>query len=363
MHLKTCIFSLILSLSMIGCRQADSNVAIDYLTGNRIKEDSSHLRSYPKKMVGDTLISKTTSSDANYCVSVFRNDSLITLGTIFTKGNGAGEYHSVNLGFNSKNGLKAIEVTGSSSVIRRYESNHISFFIKPSQKNDVSAYGIPDMISMRYVTDNFVNTDDSTVLITGAPYKNPEHIFSLVNLKKVEVTPLDFWPEDGYKGKPLPKQSVYTDNAVILAGGNRYLYKCGEERYAFIFEVVGNKIKILKELFQELPDYQESSDGLNYDLRSRSIHRMDCDASDERIYILMIEKNSSGSTASNWIESNCGDEVRVYDWDGNIKAIYILDKIGSNIKVNNNNKTLYLFNDNPVNGEREVYSYSINIDI
>lgn len=346
-------------LCLSGCRQGADDVATEYLTGNLIKEDSSPLRLYPKILIGDTLISKTTSPNANYCVSVLRNDSLITLGTIFPKGNGAGEYHSVNLGLNSKKGLYSIELAGSSSIIRRYEHNTISSFLNPAQERQTLAYEVPKTAAMRYVTDNFVNAGDSIVLINGVPYDNPEHIFSLIDIRSGEIKPLDFWPEDGYKGNALPKQSVYTDNAVLLGGGNRYFYKCGEERYAFIFELIGNKINIIKDLFHELPDYHESPDGINYDLGSRSIHRLDCDATNESIYVLNIEKNSSGATASNWTESNYGNEVRVFDWDGNLKAIYSLDKLGSNIKVSGDGKKFYLFSENPATSEREVYSYSI----
>lgn len=342
------------------CKQEHSDFATEHLTGNKIKVDSLHLRSYPKILVGDTLISGTPSPSANYCVSVFRNDSLITLGTVFTIGNGYGEYNSVRLGTNSEKSLNVIDVIGSGSVMRRFEQNHISNILNPTSEVHLSSYDIPEMSPLRYVTDFFVNVSDSTILINGATYDNPEHIFSIVNLKNGFVEHLDFWPEDGFKGSPLPKQSVYTDNAVILAGENKYLYKCGEERYAFLFTITGNKINVEKELFHDLPDYEEAPDGINYNLRSRSIHRLECDVNNEYIYILLIEKNSAGETAANWTESNSGNEVRVYDWDGNLNSIFILDKVGTNIRVTDDNKKLYLFSDNPTNGEKDIYSYSIN---
>lgn len=334
---------------------------MEHLTGTKINIDSLHLRSYPKILIADTLISSTPLREANYCVSVFRNDSLITLGTIFPKGNGYGEYHSVRLGVDSKESLSILDVIGSSSILKRFERNYVGGFLRNNTEVMLSANNVPEMSPLRYVTDNFINIDDSTILINGSPYDNPDHIFSKVNLRNGKIEPLDFWPSDGYEGSSLPKQSIYTDNAVILKGSDKYLYKCGEERYAFIFSIIGDQIKVEKELFNELPDYEQSSDGLNYNLKSRSIRNLECDVTDENIYVLLVEKNSKGEIAANWTESDSGNEIMVYDWDGNIKTKLVLNKVGTDIKVTNDNKIIYLFSDNPNNGEKDVYAFSIDI--
>lgn len=341
------------------CKNESTGYATENLNGSKVCTDSAYLRSYPKILIGDTLISSTPSRTANYCVSVFRNDSLVTLGTIFPKGNGYGEYHSVRLGIDSKTLLSIIDVIGNSSIMKRYEHNNILEFLKSTPGTNSLGYLIPEMTPIRYVTNSFVSINDSTILINGSSYESPEHLFSIVNLRSGKVEPLDFWPEDGYEGASLPKQSVYTDNAVILKNGNKFLYKCGEERYAFIFSITENRIVVEKELFKDLPDYEQASDGLNYNIKSRSIRRLECDATDNNIYILLVDKNNKGEMATNWTESDSGNEVMVYDWDGNIKVRLVLDKVGTDIKVTGDNRILYLFSDNPNNGEKDVYSYTL----
>lgn len=234
--------------------------------------------------------------------------------------------------------------------------NHI---IKPSSEQPIMRYDLPEMPPLRFVTDNFVNINDSVILITGSTYEEPSHIFSIIDLKSGDIQCLKFWPQDGYKGHPLPKQSVYTDNARLFNSRDRYLYVCGEERYSFIFMIRDRNIIVKKDLFYDLPEYEEASDGLNYNLKSRSIFRLQCDTNNENIYILLIEKNSAGDTAVNWTKSDSGNEVRVYDWEGNLQSVLKLDKVGSYIKVSDNNKILFLFSENPKNGDNEVYSYYI----
>lgn len=350
----------VLFLSLSCCKTESTDLAMKNLTGTKISTDSAYLRLYPKLLIGDTLISSTTSRNANYCVSVFRNDSLITLGTILPKGNGHGEYHSARFGADCKERLKIIDVIGSSSIMKRYEQSHIHEFLNPNPENDSSASTIPEMDPIRYVTNSFVCIGDSSILFNGSTYKSPDHLFSIADLRNGNVETLDFWPQDGYDGPSLPKQSVYTDNAVILKGDNKFLYKCGEERYAFIFSIEGNQIIVEKELFTELPDYEQASDGLNYNLRSRSIRRLECEATKRNIYALLVDKNNKGENATNWAESDSGNEVMVYDWNGNIKTKLIFDNVGTHIKVTDDDKILYLFSDNPNNGEKEVYSYPIN---
>lgn len=250
------------------CKQDESEFETTHLTGTKISMDSSYLRSYPKLLIADTLISTTSKRDANYCVSVFRNDSLITLGTVFPIGNGYGEYHSVRIGMDSNERLSIIDVIGNSSILKRIEREYIAGFLKNNPDTILDTNDIPEMPSLRYVTDNFVNIDESSILINGSTYDNPDHIFSIVDINNGRIEPLDFWPEDGYEGTSLPKQSVYTDNAVIFKSGKKYLYKCGEERYAFIFSIQGNQIKVEKVLYDELPDYEQSSDGINYNLKA-----------------------------------------------------------------------------------------------
>lgn len=351
------IIQFLMIMLLTACQQQADVTEIN-ISGNKIECDTSLTRAYPVILIGDTLISSSYAQDRTYCISVFRNDSLVTLGSIFPIGNGDGEYNIVKHSNNSISGLNIIDMVGNYSAMRRYEHYDIGNILTGLCETS-NAHNIPEIQAFRYVTDNFININDSLILINGSTYDDLDHIFSTINTINGKITPLEFWPEDNFKGPLLPKHSVYTDNAKILASRDKYLYKCGEERYAFIFTIKGDKVNVEKVLFHDLPDFEGSSDGLNYTIRKRSCNRIECDVTDQFIYILLINKNYDGEIATNWTQTTSGNEVRVFDWAGNLKKILYLDNVGSNLKVSDDNSLLYLFSDNFQNGDHQVFTYLI----
>lgn len=59
------------------------------------------------------------------------------------------------------------------------------------------------------------------------------------------------------------------------------------------------------------------------------------------------------------MESQYGNEVQVYDWNGNPIRRLLLDKVGSSIKLSVDKKKLYLFAENPQTKNEEIWEYDL----
>lgn len=358
MNIKTKIaISFVFTILLVGCKKS-FEVNIEKPIGVLIKSDQVSTRAYPKFLLGDTLISSTYTKDANYCISVFRNDSLITLGDVFYKGHGQGEYTNVALCVDSTS-LSVLDMEISAGRPIAYFDLSASLALNKYRHDSTDIKKFPEMEALRFVNNSFVKTKDGKLLIVGTTWKNPAHIFTLIDPETNKITGIDYWPKDDYKGTAESKNAVYTDNACLLNNDDQYLYKCGEERFAFIFTLDGEKLNVTKILYDKLPSYKESSDGINYDLKHRSIQSMEIDANKNNIYILMEEKTKTGSKPKNWTDSGWGNQVMVYDWSGELKRIFELDHLGTNIKVSPDNKKLYLFSDDVFTDEKQIYCYAI----
>lgn len=117
-------------------------------------------------------------------------------------------------------------------------------------------------------------------------------------------------------------------------------------------------MEVKSELFSVKPEYKGAPDG-NYELLKNSGKRLAIDVDEDAIYVLMIEKNLYGKTPKNYMESQYGNEVQVYDWDGNPIRRIALDKVGSSIKISADKKKLYLFSENPKTKVDEIWMYNL----
>lgn len=59
------------------------------------------------------------------------------------------------------------------------------------------------------------------------------------------------------------------------------------------------------------------------------------------------------------MESQYGNEIQVYDWDGNPIRRIALNKVGSSIKISADKKNLYLFSENPKTKADEIWMYNL----
>lgn len=75
------------------------------------------------------------------------------------------------------------------------------------------------------------------------------------------------------------------------------------------------------------------------------------------IYMLHCRKAADGTVAEKFQDLRGGNEVEVFDWDGNLVRRYELDRLGYNIYVNQGDKDLYLYTENPESGAYEWIRY------
>ena len=297
------------------------------------------------------------SNKYNYEVAKQVADSIQVIRHSFYRGAGHGEYDNAVLALSSDKSLYVLNCSSNGnkiySLARIKSEKYTKGIYVPDDFYDLS--GLP---ALRYVVKNFVVQSDSSIIICGAPYKHIDHIFSVINFKKSTLRTLNYWPEDKHHGDNLAKHSVYADNSCLFHTGNSYMYLCGWERFAFIFTIDKNNVEVEKELFNDKLDYKEIADG-NYAPLKISKQMLKMSATSHRIYALMIEKNINGEEPKSYMDSQYGNEIQIYDWEGNLTRHIVLDKVGCNLKVTDDDKYLYLLSQDPKTRQNKIWKYTL----
>lgn len=342
---------LVLVLSNTSCK--DEKMKEVFLQGERVECDSDFWGTSSFLLYDKFLFTKSSLSETQGVISILDNKHLGGSQEIFRTGNGNNEFHNIAISEGLNSSLLVLDYSNlgnkmlSLTQIRNTKSIESIKDTKMWKK-----YSLLDLPSFRCVFKSFVSLSDTTILVPGSCYDNIGHLLSIIDYENQIVTPLDYWPADGVEGDSLAKHSVYTDNCRIFRNNRKqYLYKCGEERFAFVFSIEHNRIKVHKELYSMYPNYICRNDG-NYDITKRSGNFLYIDATNEYIYAFLqelIQNNRSYSRSGNIIE--------VFDWDGNLVKRIKLDKKGDQIKVNKENDILYLFTTNDESGEEEIWMY------
>ena len=203
--------------------------------------------------------------------------------------------------------------------------------------------------------DQFVILSDSTILTIGTPKDDIHHIFSVVNFKNQTFTPLDYWPNDSTpEVLDEEKLIVYTQGSGINGNGkDRFLYWDDSGKFAFIFTIDGTKMNILNHIY---------SDRLPI-AKTPPLERIHCCADNDRIYLLYKHSNSKGEIMEKLDMKDpfpWGNTVEVYDWDGIKQRVIHLDRLGQEIMLSKDSKTLYLYSAF-IDDETEPYIYSYDL--
>ena len=204
--------------------------------------------------------------------------------------------------------------------------------------------------------DQFVILSDSTILTIGTPKDDIHHIFSVVNFKNQTFTPLDYWPNDSTpEVLDEEKLIVYTQGSGINGNGkDRFLYWDDSGKFAFIFTIDGTKMNILNHIY---------SDRLPI-AKTPPLERIHCCADNDRIYLLYKHSNSKGEIMEEFDMKDpfpWGNTVEVYDWDGVKQRVIHLDRLGQEIMLSKDSKTLYLYSGYPQDGsDPYIYSYDLS---
>ena len=198
---------------------------------------------------------------------------------------------------------------------------------------------------------NFVVLSDSTILVTGAPYENISHVFSIIDFKNQKVTPLDYWPSNNSTSDSIKENRRYADSSVLLDNGKgRFLYQNGWWRYSFIFTIDGTKTNIISWLYSD--DFSE---------KNKTKLLASC-SNENRIYMLLRDSNSKGDKLDKFEDPFIfGNTIEVFDWGGTKQQIIHLDKYGQNLMLSDDNKTLYLVSDySEDKPEPFIYAYDLS---
>ena len=343
----------------------EKTVPVETLEGHPVALDSAYYGSKAFLLCGKLLFTWSKSSEETCYLGILTGDSLTNYQGGFRRGHGSNEFQDVALA-RGKDSSVFIAVLPSGhnqilSVIRTGKAKSIEAL---KDVDSWTRYDVPDLPPLRCVVDAFLSLSDSTILVPGAPYDDIEHLMTIINFKNQTLESLDYWPEDDSHVEGSAKHGVYTDNCEIFWNGNNlFLYVCGEGNYAFIFTVEGKCVKVMRELYSKHPQYEYYGDDqigrLNYIIKNRPTRRLKADVNDQHIYVFLKEKDKDGNIAESWRKSVCGNTVEEYDWEGNLKKKIVLDQLGHNIKVTDDDRLLYLFSANPDTGEPEIWMYEL----
>lgn len=345
------ILSIMIELLCVACQDKVNEVV--ELKGEPILQDSVYTGLWPVMFHNDIMFSRTSSREYGFVANNLNNNQLGKPKELFRIGNGHYEFHNLAIAKGKNSSIELIDRAGFGNKLLSLTLIENAKSIESMKDSKTwKKYSLDNIPAYRCVFESFVPVSDSEVLIPGSTYEDLTHIMSIVDFKNQTVTPLDYWPDDGIKGDDLAKHSVYTDNCRIMRNNeNRYLYMCGEERFAFIFSIENKKMKNIKELYSVIPKYK--CEGGNYSLK-RSGKSMYVEANNENIYTLLLDNKVVGNALISG-----GNTVEVFDWDGNLTKTLHLDKKGIFVKVNKDNNKLYLFSINSETGEQNITLYHL----
>lgn len=376
--MKKAVFTLIVSVfvslpSWAG--DTDKNVRGVKLTGKEVKNNISDWGIFPKHQIGNKLIAVGDNWTNYYCSEL--KDNELAKEELFVKtGDADNELNFFDkFAKRSDNSICVLNFAGDYIVSLK------DMVVIPNSKSvadmkDNSSWKRYELSSIKdkysFSGEQFYSLSDSTILLFGMPLDDRRHVFSIMDYKNQKVTPLDFWPEDGVVVPDAAKYSIYSKHSELYGNGKgRFLYKCGSERFSFIFTIDNdNKVNVVKDLYKVYPDYKEL-DEWNAAYVSRSSEELCVAAGENNICMLLLDSDPEGNlygkmSLENYSTLIYGNVVELFDWDGNKKNVLYLDHYGKRIFLSEDGKKLYLFSDNntlPTPKEPSIWVYDIsNLD-
>lgn len=346
--------SVLMLLAIFGCKSESEVILSEPLVGNFIKSPDMGVFIF----IDSVAFGRRTGWAGTVAVM---NDTKVE--EVFHTGNGHNEFQRVSYSKGNDNSLLLLNNPISGDKL-------LSLTVVPKANNiaaikDVSSWKKYDLSRLpAFFTpgQHFVSLSDSTILVLGAPYEDRHHIFSVIDFKNQNVTPLDYWPEEGVEGKEgdNAKWNYFTSSAYLFGNGKgRYFYKHDMAPYSFIFSIDGKKVNIIKQLYSEVSEYE--SRGGNYKITKYARSMRAC-ANSRNIYILLMDYDSEGNPLDpDDLEPVYGKIVEVYDWNGNKQREIHLDRVVKEILVSNDNNTLYGQN-YYVDRELDTWTYDLRKD-
>ena len=359
---KKCILFLCLIglASFMSCSDKSGAEFEVSLEGQLVKTDVNKGK-WPKWMFGDDICS--WDRDWNLYLSKLTRTEWQKAEKVLVHGHGQNEFGDMVLSQDDDGALYVID--------HPFEDDMASFLLtsltKIKQTDNSTAIKDPnnwekyDLSKMPFwlCGDQFVILSDSTILTIGTPKDDIHHIFSVINFKNQTFTPLDYWPNDSTpETLDEEKLMVYTNGSGLERNGkDRFLYWDDSGKFAFIFTIEGTKTNILSHIYDDLLPIPGIA-------KTPSLERIHCCADNDRIYLLYKNLTRKGEKMEQFDRKDpfpVGNTVEVYDWDGVKQRVIHLDKLGQEIMLSKDSKTLYLYSGYPQDGsDPYIYSYDLS---
>ena len=176
---------------------------------------------------------------------------------------------------------------------------------------------------------SFVTLSDTTILVLGMFKDDLKRVYSIIDIKNQKLTPLDYCPE----GKDLSDEDIcmlYLTGKILGNGKGKMLYHNRCAKFAFIFNIEGTKVNILKNLYSYTF------------VPTRPTECLGCCANSDRIYMLIRDTNIKGEKCNEDDRFRYGNTVEVYDWDGIRHQVIHLDNYYREIMLSGDGNTLFL---------------------
>ena len=349
--MRTALITIFASLLLASCTvKQGGDVPATNLAGTIIHESEAYLPGKIALTHGDTILEVSSHTDSMLNIVGFVGDTLTVIDSFGSYGSGPDEFIDA----------KAAMTPSGDYVILDVPSGTRIYTIPRGSEHSRSQWSHVSMDTLQMMGSEFVAINDSCMLIASAPFDCSNSIFSIIDFKNGKYSPTDFWPDDGYSGPPLPKSYLYNSNATLRTNGNgRYFYSALYRKYAVIFSLDSTHIDIISTLIDEPATYSSRNDGLMPTLHHLDGHIIRPTSNESHIYLLHCRKTADGSIAKSMFENRGGDEIDVYDWNGNLIKHYILDRLGFYIVTNRSGDSLYLLSENPDSGANEWVRYEI----
>ena len=320
----------ILLTSILFCACSEQNVDGEFfLRGQEVKFDSANENLWPKFLYGQTMFA-------------WSDDNSIHAGKITEKEwqkaeriSGAGVNNDLEGLFFSEGNNGELFVLNT-PMVGLFDTNCFKSFIKIQNADNIAdimdrtkwdTYDLKKVLG--FGGGSFVTLSDTTILVLGMFKDDLKRVYSIIDIKNQKLTPIDYCPE----GKDLSDEEIclrYLTGNILGNGKGKMLYYNRCAKFAFIFNIEGTKVNILKNLYSYTF------------VPTRPTECLGCCANSDRIYMLIRDTNIKGEKCNEDDRFRYGNTVEVYDWDGIKHQVIHLDNYYREIMLSGDGNTLFL---------------------
>ena len=326
--MKKNLFLFIASILFCACSEQDVEGEF-FLRGQEVKFASGNEDLWPVYLYGQTMFA-------------WSDDNSIHAGKITEKEwqkaeriSGAGVNNDLE-GLDFSEGNNGELFVLNTPMVGLFDTNCFKSFIKIQNADNIAdimdrtkwdTYDLKKVLG--FGGGSFVTLSDTTILVLGMFKDDLKRVYSIIDIKNQKLTPLDYCPE----GKDLSDEDIcmlYLTGKILGNGKGRMLYYNRSRKLAYIFNIEGTKVNILKDLYSYTFVPAPGTECLG------------CCANSDRIYLLVRDTNIKGEKCNEDDRFRYGNTVEVYDWDGVKHQVIHLDNYYREIMLSGDGNTLFL---------------------